>query len=156
MYRFQISISVDRTAPASGFPSHSNSQHRLHQSVAIAVRDDQHRSVGSVPVTFCSPLAEPTPRALAPLLTLCWNFTGRYSLWYCEEARASPLPYNRSSSNLLYFSILLISWCMPSRGCMVKESLNSDPLGRPSQKVLVATYSFSLPISLYSSQYLFV
>ena len=56
IYRFQISSSVDRTAPASGFPLRSDRRHllRLRRSVAIAVRDDRHRSVGSVPVTFCS------------------------------------------------------------------------------------------------------
>ena len=56
MYRFQIYSSVDRTAPASGFPLRSDRRHRLRRSVAIAVRDDRHRSVGLVPVTFCSPL----------------------------------------------------------------------------------------------------
>jgi len=56
MYRFQISSSGDRTTPASGFPSCFDRRHQLRQLVAMAVRDDWRRSVGLMPVTFCSPL----------------------------------------------------------------------------------------------------
>ena len=56
MYRFWISSSGDHTTPALGLPSRSDRRHRLHRSVAMAVRDDQCRSVGSMPVAFYSPL----------------------------------------------------------------------------------------------------
>ena len=67
MYRFQISNSGDRTAPASRFPSCFNRRHRLHRSVAMAVWDDRHRSIGSVPVTFYSPLPRPPTTHIQPL-----------------------------------------------------------------------------------------
>lgn len=49
------------------------------------------------------------------------------------------------SSNLLYSSILLISWCMFLEGRMVRESLNFDSWGSPNLKVLATTYSFPPP-----------
>lgn len=69
------------------------------------------------------------------------------SLWYWGATRAFPLPYSLSSSSLLCSSICLISWCMFSRGFIVKESFSSDSWGSRSLKVLAAISRYLLQSS---------
>ncbi|KAF3943962.1 hypothetical protein CMV_029529 [Castanea mollissima] len=49
MYQFQISSSSDCTASPSKLPSRSDHRHWLRPSVAMAMQDDRHRSVGLMP-----------------------------------------------------------------------------------------------------------
>ena len=56
MSQFRISFSGDYTTLASELHSCSNQRHWLCWSVAVAVREDRCQSVGSMPVTFCTPL----------------------------------------------------------------------------------------------------
>ena len=65
-----------------------------------------------------------------------------------------PFPYSWSSSTLLYLSIWSISWRTLVTGLPVKDFLKPCSVGRPLLKVLMATSSKLLSISLYISQYL--
>lgn len=77
---------------------------------------------------------------------LCWD-----SFEYCGVTGALPLLCCQSSSNLLYSSIRFISCLISSSGLIINDSRNYGSSGNPNRNVLVATFSFLPPISLYNS-----
>ena len=75
----------------------------------------------------------------------------RDSFEYCNVTSALPLLCCRSSSNILYSSIRLISFLMSSGGLFVNDSRNSESSSKHNLKVLAAIFSLPPSISLYNS-----
>ena len=91
-------------------------------------------------------------KSLLGLLLLYWSDLKSLPFWGITFPY--PFPCSWSSSTLLYLSIRSISYRTLVTDLPVKDFLKPCSVGRPLLKVLMATSSKLLSISLYISQYL--